>query len=293
MGVLTDIGIIKDGKLSDKTRNAIITDILLLLEKGNDGGRGISSFPLPLPPTDPTAPANIFWFAPQPLIFIPTVAVLPDKNKCPIFHSVILDGLFGSTFTALDVKGGTPLTPPTVPTPIFDPSFISLKLGIDLGKDFPPDPAKLFLIPEIKKKYPTVEIFLAALIKIVAETKIPDIPVPPPLPSIPDAPNLILPDLLKGLIKIPFDIIVSLMAAPLDLLPKLTNPLALFGFIFDLAFKALQKLLDLFLATPATIIASLLVYLKDLCAIICVVIIASILGPGEISKAAATALGLV
>jgi hypothetical protein len=298
MGILTDIGLLaKDGTLAPAGRNAIITDILLLLEHGNNGGRGLKTFPLPLPPKDPTKD-KLFWFNPNPLLFVSTAAVLSKKENCPGFHNVILDGLFASTFKALDTAGGTPLTPPTSPAPIFDPSFMSKKLGIDLPADFPPNIAKLLTIPEISAKYPTIALFTADLVKIMAELKIPDIPK---LPSFPPAflspfssvPNLILPDLMAGLIKIPFNVIVSLMGSPLDLIPKLTNPLELFSFVFELAFNGLLKLLDLFLAVPPTIVATLLIYLKDVCAVICVDLIALIIGPGQIAKAAAIALNLI
>ena len=103
-----------------------------------------------------------------------------------------------------------------------------------------------------------------------------------------------LPDLLIGLIKLPFDLLLKLVLPPaLDLVLDIPNlPLKVLGLAFDIVAKLLLDL-GLLLITPKLFIASILIYVKNIVAIICTDIVGNLVGAGNIAKSVATLTGLV
>jgi hypothetical protein len=293
--ILTAIGLLEGGKLTPKAKDAYKKEVLGLLATGNIEGKGgspstkIFNSIVPLPPISGPEIFNVttlqseplFWFGPDPLALL--MAENLTEEQCPIWHTIFVDLLYEKTAVALDMPGTTPLAP------VFDVSFA---FGIDaLPIPFtPPDLAlKLGITPvELLLKLPS-------LIK-VSLPKIPIPPIPPPLPDLVlqlPIPPLALLDLCIGLIKLPFDLLLNLLVPKLSLvldlpgLPKIVLELAM-TIVIDLL-----KSLNLMLIVPKLFIASILIYIKNIVAIVCVDIVGSILGAGTIAKSVGELTGLI
>lgn len=302
--ILTGVGLLDGGKLTDAARSRYVDEVLGLLVTGNADGKGglpstkVFSSLIALPPVPGPSIFNVttlqseplFWFGPDPLAA--TMALLmKDKAKTPIWNSIFPDLLYASTAQALDANGATPLFP------LFDVSVAFPDL-----KGFPvslPDLAiQAGIVP-----LPKLLLKLADLGISLSPPSIPLPPIPPSLPNflpsvpgltIPGLPALALPDLLLGLIKLPFDLLLKLVLPPdigliMDLIQFKFD--AVFKLAFDIVVKLLEPLIPI---VPKIIIASILIYLKDIVAMVITDIVGLIVGAGgALTKAVAGATGLV
>lgn len=301
--ILTGVGLLEGGKLSKAGRDAYIDEVVGLLVTGNENGKGgifstkIFNTLVPLPPIPGPAIPNVttletepvFWFKPDPL-----AAILAEQLKNPtpgsFWHIIFPDILYSSTAAALDANGSTPLFP------IFDVTCAFPDL-----KGFP------ILLPElaIKSNLMPLPRLMAKLADLGIELKVPVPPIPPIPPSLPfpdfslpgipfpGLPSLALPDLLLGLIKLPFDLIIKLVAPPnLSLVLDLPGlPKNIFGLAFDIFLKLIEPLL---LIVPKVFLASLLIYLKNIVAMVCVDVVGMLVGAGgAMTKQVASLTGLI
>jgi hypothetical protein len=293
--VLTGIGFLQGGKIAPSARSRYLAEVLALMATGNADGRGgspstkIFSSIVPLPPIAGPRIPNVITLKSEPLFhFEPDpgatliAAQLNDPKNNPMWHTIFVDTLLEKTAVALDMPGSTPLFP------IFD---VSGPFGIDLPIPFalPELAAKLNLLP------PELVIKLADLgIKLQP----PSLPIPPIPPDLPDlklpSAQLVLPDLMLGLIKLPFDILLKLVLPPkLDLVLNLPG---LPKVVLDLAMEIVIKLLadlGLMLIVPKLFVASLLIYIKNVVAMVCCDIVGALVGTGSIAKSVGTLTGLV
>jgi len=295
--ILTGVGLMNpdDSTLTQKARDTYITEVGLLLLNGNKDGHGLPDvlgqlFPIP-PIPGPSIPnittlknENLFWFEPDPFALL-MIDTIKDPKKVPIYHKIFLDLMFQTTATAMNVEGGTPLFP------ILDWSFAIPDLP------FPPT------LPDfqLKLKIPTLtlpELALKFDIKFPPKLPaLPNLPLPLDLPSLSlqlPIPPLILPKFCLELMLIPFKLVLKLAIPSIDLalnLPKL--PELVFKLALDLMIQIMIDL-DLLLITPKLLVASLLVYLKNIVGMVVTDIIGLIFGAGgTLTKTAAKLTGLV
>lgn len=216
--------------------------------------------------------------------------LLTDKQKTPIWNAIFPDLLYAKTAAALDANGSTPLFP------LFDVSIAFPDL-----EGFP------IAIPDLAVQAnimppPKLLIKLADLGLSLSPPSLPIPPIPPPFPSfmpimpelsLPGLPSLALQDLMIGLIKMPFDLLVKLAIPDVGLILDLLS-LKLDG-IFNLAFDIVLKLLEpLVQIVPKILIASILIYLKNVVAMVATDIVGLIIGAnGVATKLVAGATGLV
>jgi hypothetical protein len=299
--ILTGAGLIQGGKLTKAAKDKYVDEVLGLLVTGNADGKGGSPstkifnslFPLP-PIPGPVIPnvttlqaEPVFWFGPDPIAALMATQLKDPKNN-PFWHKIWPDLIYEKTAVALDANGSTPLFPIMDFSAVFD---IDLPFPITI-----PDLAlKLNIMPPPK--------LLLKLADLGIELKIPVPPIPPippdfgfpdfSLPGIPypGLPSLALPDLALGLIKLPFDLILKLVAPPdLGLVLDLPGlPLK----ILELAFKIVLDLLGL-LIVPKIFVASLLIYVKNVVAMVCTDLVGMLVGAGgSLTKLIAKLTGLI
>lgn len=294
--ILTSVGLLKDGKLTKSASDKYWDEVTTLLIRGNANGKGMPNVitaVFPIPPTDPTPPiANVttlerekvFWFDPDPAAAAMAAHIKVRKNA-ELLHTIFLDILFEKTAQLMDLNGQTPLAP------IFDVSAALPDIKLPLPYT-PPD-----LALALKITLPELPAFLLKLgIKIP-----PDLPKLPEIPSLPTLPTLGLPipplilfEFLLGLFELPFKLLLKLFVPPdikliIDL-PKLPE------LVFKMAFEIVLQLmidLNLLLITPKTLIAAILVYLKNVVGMVVTVLIGSIVGAGGVAKSGAQLCGLV
>lgn len=301
--ILTGVGFLESGKLSKIARTKYVEEVTTLLVTGNAEGKGGSAstklfnqlFPLP-PIGGPTFPnpltqelEPLFWFGPDPMAAI-MVDTMSDPTKTPIWNAIFPDLLLAGVAAALDAPGSTPLFP------LFDVSVAFPDI-----KDFPvplPDlaiQANILPPPKLLIKLADLGIKLAPPIPPLPPIP-PSLPnfLPPPLPGISLPPLKIdLPDLLLSLLKLPFDLLLSLVLPPkldlvLDLpgLPKVVLKLAL-----DLLINILAPFLQVL---PKVMIASLIIWLKDIVSMVCVDVVGMLVGAGGVmTKKVAILTGLI
>ena len=298
--VLTGIGLLKDGKISQAGIDTFVANVAALLTLGNHKGETLLPIAkvVPLPPVSGPniAGEDLFWFNPDPFGAVAAAALL-DRNKSSMWHTVFIDTIYSTTATLLDMAGNTPMFP------IFDPSA---PFGVDIKIPFtPPELAGKLAVPPPQ--------LLAKLAGAGIKVSLPSFSIPsvvPPLPQIPkfdDAGNLLsiqtgqfpdapaLPDLVIGLIQLPIKLLIGLVLPPkLDLVINLPN---LPKVVFTAAAEALKALLDgLGLAVgfiPKVLLSTLIVYLKNVVAMVCVVIVSQLVGTGNIALGVGQLLGLV
>jgi hypothetical protein len=296
--ILTGVGLLKDGKLTTAAKASYVAEVLGLLATGNDKGMGgtpqtqIFNHLVPLPPISGPVIPNVttleseplFWFKPDPIAALMATQLI-DPKKTPIWNAIFPDLIYEKTAIALDLPGNTPLFP------IFD---VSAAFGVDLPLPFalPDLAAKLNILP-----LPKLLLKLADLNIAVSIPTIPLPPLPPKLPAINlSIPPLILLDFCIGLIKLPFTLLLKLLLPPdLGLILKL---IALdFSAVLKLALDiVIQLLVDLglLLIVPKLLVASILIYVKDVVAMVCTDIVGSIVGAGgSFTKLVATGTGLI
>ena len=291
---------LEGGKLGKGARAKYVSEVLGLLATGNHDGKGGLEKGLfgiaPLPPVPgPPIPnvttlsvENLFWFDPDPLATL-MATLLVDEEKTPIWNAIFPDLIYGQTAVALDANGNTPLFP------LFDVSVAFPDL-----KGFPialPDLA-------IKANILPPPMLLLKLADLGIQLGIPSIPIPPIPPSLPIPKlDLVLPllkldiglfNLVLGLIKLPFDLLLKLVLPPdigliLDLIQFKFD--AIFKLAFDIVIKLLAPLIPI---VPKLLIASILIYLKNVVAMVAVDIVGMVIGAGgAITNAVATFTGLI
>lgn len=298
--VLTGIGLLQDGKISQPAIDTFVANVALLLTAGNHEGKTLipiaSVIPLPPVPGPKIAGEDLFWFDPDPVGGVIAAALL-DRNKSSMWHAVFIDLIYSTTATLLDLAGNTPLFP------IFDPSA---PFGVDIKIPYTP--------PELASKLKVAPPqLLAKLAGAGIKVSIPAFQIPsvvPPLPQVPkfdetgkllsvslgkfpDAPAL--PDLVIGLIQLPIKLLINLVLPPsIKLVADIPN---LPKLVFTAAADLLKSLLDgLGLVVgliPKTLLATLIVYLKNVVAMVCVVIVSQIVGTGNFALGVGQLLGLV
>jgi len=295
--ILTGVGLLKDGKLTKTAKDKYIEEVVALLLSGNANGQGgspstkIFNSLFPLPPIPGPTIFNIttlttepvFWFETDPIAAI-IASQLVDPSKCPMWHAIFPDLLYEKTAIAMDANGTTPLFP------IFD-------VGLDLDVDLPIPFTLPDLAAQLKITPPDLAIKLADLgIKLsLPSIPLPPIPPPIPFPSFDVAlPPLVLPDLLLGLIKLPFDLLLKFTVPPdIKLVLDLPNlPKLVLGLAFDIVINLLIDL-GILLVVPKIFVASILIYIKDVVAMVCTDIVGMLVGAGTIAKSVATLTGLI
>lgn len=302
--ILTGVGLISGGRLTDAARTRYVEEVIALLVTGNRNGRGGSpttqlfSSLVPLPPTSGPEIFNVttlkseklFWFDPDPFAAL-IAAVLLDKSASPVWNALFPDLLYGKTAVALDANGSTPLFP------IFDVSVA-----------FPNIKAFPLTLPElsIQANITPLPKLLLKLSELGIQLSLPSLPIPPIPPALPTfglpalpgltlpgLPDIFIPELFLGLIKLPFDILIKLIAPPdlglvLDLpgLPKLVLKIAM-----EIVIDLLQPLIPI---VPKLLIASILIYVKDVVAMVCTDLVGMLVGAGgTLTKTMAGLTGLV
>lgn len=291
---------IEGGKLGKGARARYVDEVLGLLATGNANGKGGLDKGLfgiaPLPPiagpsifnVTTLKAENLFWFEPDPLATL-MATLLVDEDKTPIWNAIFPDLIYGKTAVALDANGSTPLFP------LFDVSVAFPDI-----KGFP------IALPDLAIKanitpLPKLQLKLADLGIKLSVPSIPIPPLPPSLPSFdPKLPDLALkavtalPDLILGLIKLPFDLLLKLVLPPnmgliLDLIQFKFD--AIFKLAFDIVVDLLAPLIQI---VPKLLIASILIYLKDVVAMVAVDIVGMVTGAGgSLTNAVATFGGLI
>jgi len=302
--ILTGIGMLDSGKLTPAGKAGYVADVLGLIAKGNAKGAcsgcsaGTQLFagligglpPVPGPPivnVTTLAVEPLFWWDPDPVAAL-MATLLVDDTKTPIWNAIFPDGILATTATGLDLIGNTPLFP------LFDVSLLVPTLNI-FPVPLPELAVKLNLLP------PQLLIKLAGLGIQLKLPSLPSIPVLT-LPSFGLPPDLALkaalaiPQLVIGLIELPFKLIIKLLLPPdISLVIKLLT--LDISAVFNLALSLLIELLvslDLLLITPKLLIASLLIYLKDIVAMVCVDLVGQLVGSGgALTKIIGTGTGLI
>jgi hypothetical protein len=298
---LTGIGLLQGSKLTDAARAAYVAEVVGLLATGNANGKGglpatkVFSSLVPLPPVPGPTIANLttlqqeplFWFGPDPAAAA-MATILADPTRSPTWNAIFPDGALTLTAQALDVNGATPLFP------IFDASiaFPNVK-GFPLALPDLAVQANVLPLPKLLAKLADLGIQLS-------------IPSPPPLPVL-QLPTLsaqfpqlglqaavALPTFTLGLLAIPLQVITALLLPPnlglvLDLVQLKLDA------VFNLAFKALVALLQpLVPIIPKLLVASCLIWLKDVVAMLCVDLVGMLVGSGgTLTKLVGTATGLI
>lgn len=296
--ILTGAGLISGGALTKAAKDKYVDEVVALLLTGNADGKGGSPstkifnslFPLPplagppIPNVTTLSVEPLFWFGTDPAAALIATQLKDPKNN-PFWHMIFPDLLYEKTAVAMDIAGGTPLFP------ILDYSAV-----FDIDLPFP------ITIPDLALKV-NVMPPPALLIKLLA---IPLIPIPPlpPIPPIPPSipfpdfgfslPSLALPDLLLGLIKLPFDLVIKLMVPSLNIVLDLPNlPKLVLGLALDIVVNLLISL-GLLLIVPKVFVASLLIYIKNVVAMVCTDVVGLIVGAGgSMTKLIAGLTGLV
>lgn len=296
--VLTGIGLLDtSGNITKSAERAFIDEIILLLTLGNIGGKTLVPLSKLVPVPSFAGPKilgqDFFWFNPDPVSGL-LAATLLDAEKTPFFHEIFINGLYKSTVSLLNLGGQTPLFP------VFD---ISLPFGTDLKIPFTiPELAVALSLPPIQVPAKLVAAGIKVSIPSIPIPQIPNIaPVgfdftksPPTSISLPMPPVFTIPSLITGLIEIPFKVLTATLVPPS--LSLVTNLPGLPATIADIAFKLLFQLLSelgLTLILPKTLIATIIVYMKNIVAILCVLIISQLVGVGNIAFGVAQLLGLV
>jgi len=288
------------GKISQAGKDAFVNDVIKLLTVGNANGSTLTPIAsiVPLPPpgvpgtngNDLMAPTllppftePVFWFGPDPTAQLQK-PVLLDASQSPMWHSIWVDTLYQGAADLLDLPGNTPLIP------IFD---VSAAFGFDLPIPFAlPDLAlKLNLTPpQLLVKLASLKIKLS--LPAISLPNLPTIALPQ-LPPLPQLPNLVI-----GLLTLPFNLMLKLLVPPkVSLAFDLPN---LPTVVFKLAFELLLELflsfnipLPPFPLLPKAFIASLLVWMKNVIAMTVVNIVTNLVGTGTIAQGVGTLLGLL
>jgi hypothetical protein len=301
--VLTYVGFLENGKLTKKAIDQFISETGLLINQGNIDGKTLVPLAtiLSIPPIKTLQLASgfdLFQFPPVPIVGPLIVNTLKDRSTAEMWYTIFIDTLLPSIASLLNIAGATPLAPIA-----FDPSGIfDLDPKVKIPLPFtPPDILKglkvPMLIPEIVAKLPSISIpKIPSLPSLDFPTlyihKTPNIKL-----LIPSIADMTLPKFMLGILKIPILALQQLLVPPkLDIvLPLIKAPpdiSAIVKIVFDLLLSLLQDIFDL-TAFPVTLIASLVVLMKDVVAMLVVVIISQLLGTGNIVKAASGLVGLI
>lgn len=300
--ILTHVGLLKDGKISQKAKDRFIDSVVAVVAGGNNNGKMPGVIPIdPSLPTFldlvgvgmPPSPAGVkflnfstfkmedqFWFDPDPVLAV-LYTDMKNIEKYQPWHSVWIDTLYEGMANALDVVGNTPFFPLIDWTFAFPGISIPLNLGLQFVSYMLNLPTLDFMV-----KLPGIGF------------KIP--PTLPPFPPSFKLPTLSLPSLSLDInfnLKILFELFLKLPSIILDLIVKFPNiNLPMFGLpslVIKLIFNLILPFFKIVPIVPKLIVATLLVLIKNLVGMIVCDIIGLVVGTGTIVTAAATKLGLV
>lgn len=313
MGILTNLGILENGQISKKARDKFVEDVKFLIGNGNDGSFWIA-------PLEPFFPP----FGPAP--------DLENQEKYPIFHKVFIDTLYQKTAVAFDVNGATPLFPVADPGAFAVQLGIPLPdISLEKALSIFPVPTPQGILELLEVSVSDIPDILANLANIKVPPMpappgvppipspnafLPDVSLPSGLgfsipPSIPFAPfpnfpvipppvtfDIHIPSILGFLTclfsKLPLMTIAVIANSDklLQALPKGPPGIVLFfaAIVVALILDCLAGLaINLFLS----LIAAIVVYMKNLIIMLLLAMIASIIGDGIVVKGMADFLGLV
>lgn len=300
--ILTHAGLLdKSGNLTKTAKDTFIKDVSMLLINGNLDGKGMKNaitMLLPIPPSDPTPKIidpltlqeqQLLRFGPDPFAFI-QVPILENPKLSPMFHKFFLDGLYEKTAQALDLQGNIiapAIFDPTIPFPDVNIKKYLPKLKFPITPDILID---IGIELDVPPKLPTIEVGLP----------IPSFPSLPPKLPFPDLPNIPVYDLILYKLIIGIFARIPPLMFNIDFFKKIAFqvpqlPIGPFKLILNLLLQILLEVYGLlgFPILPRTLIAVLLVYLKNLAAMLLCLIVGSILGTGQLVKVTAALTGLV
>lgn len=296
-----------NNKLTKSAREAFVSQVILLLAGGNLKGKGpkVSSIlnvpfpPIPGPklfdpdkalldPSDPTG--QLFWFNPSPLV-LPMTPFLVDPEKD--YQKIIVTNLYEPLVRMLNVPGNI------VAPVLFDPTcFFDLNFGIDIPS-FLLELNATLPIPALHASFADkFDLSIGSIGDLAAS--LPTIPSPPPIPpsvpvpKIPDFDFIIFPDLFLSILTLPLEIL-----KPDFVISLITSPSPDFGGIFlkiveivlGIILKALEKI-GLLAILPKLLSSTIIVILQNMISMMVCDIIGSVLGTGQVVKAAGSFLGL-
>lgn len=300
--ILTGIGLIDGDKLSQSAKDGFIDEVGTLLRTGNANGVGgsattkIFSALVRLPPS--AGPelsvgtegdsANAFWF---PADENADVIIDKLKNEETAWHKNILIGMYEKVAKQLDANGSTPFFP------VFDSS-----IAFPNVKKFPILPPEL----AVKANQLPPPKLLAKLASLGIEASAPSPPSPPSVaPEIkdysvpgveyPGPPPIVIDKFMNDMSNMPFTVLAKLIAQP-DI-SMAVNPTGLPDTVFKKAFEVVTSSLDdsdIVKVVSPLFTASMIIYVKNVVAMICVDIIGMLVGAGgSMTKAMASLTGLV
>lgn len=319
MPILTSVGLLQGGLISDAARQRYVDDTNTLLLNGS-GDFMMGSLPDPV--LFPGVPFLSESFNVQPLEV--------HQATFPVWHKVFIDFMFQATANALDVDGSTPLAP------ICDFTAPFAKFGFPLRDITIPDFAVGMALPD-----PTFQAHLEFFFDVdpieippllpdlllavpIPTPTIPPIPPIPPLPldfafdvpfglSLPPFPDLILPPIppVEFDVTLPLPVVGFLLCAVVKAVPAILaaliaealtgkliealaeGPVGLVAFVAAVVLDAVLSCLGINLKNVLTFLAGFLVYIERLVAMLVVVLVGCIFGEGLLIQVVAKALRLV
>lgn len=320
MPILTTVGLLQGGEISDASRGSFVDDVNTLLLNGS-GGFLLGGLP------DPAVFKGDGFlhtsFAVQPL--------QKHIETFPVWHQVFIDTMFRDVANALDVDGSTPLSPVldyTLPFAAFGFPLKDLTLPQFAAGMAIPDPTfqtqfEFFFDVDPNDLTPQL------LLDIAASIPLPSVPIPPipPIPPLPadfaaNIPNVGIPQLPMPNLQLPpippfaFNITLPLPAigflfcAVVKALPVIfatllaramggeliealsKGPPGLIGFVAAVVIDAILSCLGIELKNVLTFLAGFLVFVERLILMLVVVLLGVVFGEGLLIKVAAKALGL-
>lgn len=325
MPILTTVGLLQGGLISDAARQKFVDDTNTLLLNGN------GDFLFGALPDAVIFEGNGFLsdsFNIQP--------ITKHQQTFPVWHQIFIDKMYQDTANALDIDGSTPLAPVldyTVPFAGFgfplrdltlpefaagmaipDPTFqaqlqfffdidigdLNLDLLLQLPTLIPPPLPPLPPFPAL----PPLPLDFSFDLPLGFDLPTPQIPnlVLPPIPPIGfdlDIPTLPLPVIgfvLCAVVKAIPAIFAILLAKALagELLTALSKgPVGLIIFVATVVIEAILSCLGINLKNVLTFLAGFLVYIKQLVLMLAVVLVGVVFGEGLLIQVAANAIGLI
>lgn len=321
-GVMTHVGLLENGTISDEARQAFV-DLTNLLIGNGTGDFLFGSLPSPIVVSGNSLLANAFNITP----------IEKHQETFPAWHKIFIDTMYEKTAVALDVNcGGGNLAPFGDPTVAFPD--LKLRAGVGIPDFLIGLPALPVSLPDLFDIDPdflldfTVN-FPTALIP--PNIPIPGIPfVPPPtLPaiSLPTIPGISLPFDLPSLpsflftppippininlpsITLPFPVLGFLLCAVIEAVPIIIakvlldqagflgalgkGPTGIIIFVALIVLEVIGACLGIELKNVLTFLAGFLVYIEKLVLMLIVLIVGLLFGQGLLVKLVAQVIGLV
>jgi hypothetical protein len=286
MGVLTEIGVLSDGSLTQDAKDRFIEDTTLVLAAGGAQGLDIV-FDI-----DPDGELPIWDIAVGAVLAVAFTKDTFEEHQelFSNFHTIHIDIIYEILAGFFDFE----VVVPFKPAGIFDPTY---EFDLDVELDFPPNFTD-FVNP---KFLVDLGVDLTAATEFVAS--LPDAAVPLPdfgieMPDLPDTPN-VNPE-LPSIVTIIVDILTAIPLEVATIATELgtTLPVALSDFdslISGIAIKLWEIIVTVIerIAEYISLCAAFIVHLKNIIAMLITGIIGMILGTGVICETVAQLLGLI